>query len=48
LSVAARSARRPKVLVAATLLVVAVLALPLAFLLTEAAGAGASNVWHLI
>jgi iron(III) transport system permease protein len=34
--------------VAVTLLVVAVLALPLAFLLTEAAGAGASNVWHLI
>ena len=33
---------------AATLLVVTVLALPLAFLLTEAAGAGASNVWHLI
>ena len=33
---------------AVTLLVVAVLALPLAFLLTEAAGAGASNVWHLI
>jgi iron(III) transport system permease protein len=36
------------VLICASLLVVAVLALPLAFLLTEAAGAGASNVWHLI
>ena len=40
--------RRPLVLLGASLLVVAVLALPLAFLLTEAAGAGASNVWHLI
>jgi iron(III) transport system permease protein len=29
-------------------LVLAVLALPLVFLLTEADGAGASNVWHLI
>ncbi|MGD0439096.1 MAG: iron ABC transporter permease [Acidimicrobiales bacterium] len=46
---AARSARRrPKVLVGTSLLVVAVLALPLAFLLTESAGAGVSNVWHLI
>ena len=45
---ATRSARRPKVLLAASLLVVAVLVLPLAFLLTEADGAGVSNVWHLI
>jgi iron(III) transport system permease protein len=30
------------------LFVVAVLALPLAFLITEATNAGASNVWHLI
>jgi iron(III) transport system permease protein len=36
------------VLLGASLLVVGVLAVPLAFLLTEAAGAGASNVWHLI
>jgi iron(III) transport system permease protein len=48
LIVAARRARRPKVLAATSLFVVVVLALPLAFLLTEADGAGASNVWHLI
>ena len=40
--------RRAVALTVASLLVVAVLALPLAFLLTEAAGAGAANVWHLI
>ncbi len=32
----------------ASLLVAAVLAVPLAFLLTEATGTGASNVWRLI
>jgi iron(III) transport system permease protein len=36
------------VLLGGSVLVVAVLALPLAFLLTEAAGAGAFHVWHLI
>jgi len=40
--------RRPLVLLGASLLVVAVLALPLAFLLTDAAGAGALGIWHLI
>jgi iron(III) transport system permease protein len=47
-TVPARRPRRPVALLGASLLVVAVLALPLAFLLTEADGAGASNVWHLI
>jgi iron(III) transport system permease protein len=36
------------VLLALSLLVIAALALPLAFLLTEAAGAGSASVWHLI
>ena len=40
--------RRPRALLATSMLVVAVLALPLAFLLTDAAGAGVSGVWHLI
>jgi iron(III) transport system permease protein len=44
----ARRARGPLLLHGASLLVVAVLAVPIAFLLTEAAGAGASEVWHLI
>jgi iron(III) transport system permease protein len=35
-------------LLGASLLVVAALALPLAFLLTEADGAGAASIWHLI
>ena len=48
MSVAARPGRRPKGLLAASALVLAVLVLPLAFLLTEADGAGASEVWHLI
>ena len=45
--VAARRERRPLGLLIASLLVVAVLAVPVAFLLTEAAGAQ-SEVWHLI
>lgn len=43
-----RRRRRPKVLLGLSLVVVAALALPLAFLLIEASGAGTSNVWHLI
>ena len=43
-----RRRRRPLALLGASLLVVAVLVLPLAFLLAEAAGAGTSDVWHLI
>jgi iron(III) transport system permease protein len=44
----ARRARRPVVLVAASCLVAALLALPLVFLLVEAAGAGLSPVAKLI
>ena len=44
----ARAARRPVPLIVASCLVAALLAVPLAFLLLEAAGAGASPVWHLI
>jgi iron(III) transport system permease protein len=43
-----RNKRRPVALLAASVFVLAVLVLPLAFLLTEAGGAGVSNVWHLI
>jgi iron(III) transport system permease protein len=46
--VTAPRARRSTALLGASLFVVAVLALPLAFLLTEAGGAGVANVWHLI
>ncbi len=46
--VAPRRIRRPKVLFGLSLLVVSALALPLAFLLTEAAGSGTTGVWHLI
>ncbi|HEY5265325.1 MAG TPA: iron ABC transporter permease [Acidimicrobiales bacterium] len=38
----------PRSLLAISLFVVALLALPLAFLITEATNAGTSNVWHLI
>jgi iron(III) transport system permease protein len=44
----ARRAGRPVVLIAASCLVAALLALPLVFLLLEAAGAGTSAVSHLI
>jgi iron(III) transport system permease protein len=44
----ARPAPRPKLLLALALLVVSALTLPLAFLLAEAARAGAGNVWSLI
>ena len=40
--------RRPKVLLGASLFVVAVVVLPLAFLLTEADGSGATKLWHLV
>ncbi|HEX4520613.1 MAG TPA: iron ABC transporter permease [Gaiellaceae bacterium] len=43
-----RRAARPRVLLAATAVVVVLLALPPAFLLIEAYGAGVSTVWHLI
>ncbi len=46
--VARRKQPRPKILLALSLLVIAALTLPLAFLLTEASDAGVSNVWHLI
>ncbi len=46
--VAALRPRRPKVLLGASLFVVAVLVLPLAFLLTEADGSGATKLWHLV
>lgn len=46
--VAPRRAGPPKILLVLSLLVAGALALPLAFLLTEAAGAGWSGVWHLI
>ncbi|HEY6315120.1 MAG TPA: iron ABC transporter permease [Streptosporangiaceae bacterium] len=45
---APRRARRPVALLTVSYLVAAVLALPLVFLLIEAHGAGASDVWHLI
>ncbi|HVA53100.1 MAG TPA: iron ABC transporter permease [Acidimicrobiales bacterium] len=45
---APRRRPRPKVLLALSTIVVVALALPLIFLLTEAASAGTSNVWHLI
>ncbi|MGD0874416.1 MAG: iron ABC transporter permease [Acidimicrobiales bacterium] len=48
MTAAARATTRPKGLLAASLLVVTVLALPLAFLLREALDAGVSNLWHLI
>jgi iron(III) transport system permease protein len=47
-AVAARRARLPRPLLAAALLAAAVLALPLAFLLFEAAGAGGSEVTKLV
>jgi iron(III) transport system permease protein len=43
-----RRRRRPKVLLGLSVVVVGLLALPLAFLLLEASGAGASTVWHLV
>jgi iron(III) transport system permease protein len=43
-----RRARRPVALLTLSCLVAAVLALPLAFLLIEASGAGFGNVFHLI
>ena len=46
--VAALRPRRPKVLLGVSLFVVAVLVLPLAFLLTEADGSGATKLWHLV
>jgi iron(III) transport system permease protein len=46
--VAALRPRRPKVLLGVSLFVVAVLELPLAFLLTEADGSGATKLWHLV
>ncbi len=47
-AVTTRPAPRPKLLLALALLVVSSLTLPLAFLLAEAARAGAGNVWDLI
>jgi iron(III) transport system permease protein len=44
----ARRRRRPVPLIVASFLVAALLAVPLAFLLLEAAGSGTSAVWHLI
>jgi iron(III) transport system permease protein len=46
--VAALRPRRPRVLLGVSLLVVAVLVMPLAFLLTEADGSGATKLWHLV
>ncbi len=46
--VPARGEPRPRVLLAATAVVVVLLALPPVFLLIEAYGAGLSTVWHLI
>jgi len=43
-----RRRRSPRVLLGLSLVVVAALALPLAFLVFEASGAGISSVWHLI
>ncbi len=43
-----RQRPRPKALGVVSVLVVAALALPLAFLLIEASDSGAANVWHLI
>jgi iron(III) transport system permease protein len=40
--------RTPRTLFGLSLVVVVALALPLAFLLTEAAGSGTTTVWHLI
>ncbi|MHB8378641.1 MAG: ABC transporter permease [Acidimicrobiales bacterium] len=45
---APRQRPRPKTLLALSVVVVAALTLPLIFLVTEATGAGTSNVWHLI
>jgi iron(III) transport system permease protein len=45
---ALREGRRPRVVFACSLVVVLALAVPLAFLLTEAAGAGWGSVGHLI
>jgi iron(III) transport system permease protein len=47
-AVRARRGRRPVVLIAASLAVACVLALPLVFLLVEAHGAGTATVGHLI
>jgi len=47
-AVRARRARRPVMLISASLAVACVLALPLVFLLIEARGAGAGTVVHLI
>jgi iron(III) transport system permease protein len=47
-STGARRTRAPRSLFATSVLVVACLALPLAFLCTEAARAGWSGVWHLV
>jgi iron(III) transport system permease protein len=44
----ARPPRRPVSLVVASCLVAALLAMPLAFLLLESAGAGTAQVWHLV
>jgi iron(III) transport system permease protein len=47
-AVAERRARRPKVLLAVSVVVGAVLLSPLVFLLIEASGEGASTIYHLI
>jgi len=47
-AIRSRRVRRPRTLVALSLIVAAALALPLAFLCTEAAGAGWSSIFHLI
>jgi iron(III) transport system permease protein len=47
-AVAERRARRPKVLLAISVVVAAVLLSPLVFLLIEASGEGASTIYHLI
>ncbi|MGA3149799.1 MAG: iron ABC transporter permease [Acidimicrobiales bacterium] len=46
--VRARSARRPRVLIATSAVVAALLLAPLVFLLIEASGAGVSTILHLI
>lgn len=47
-TIAPRAKATPRALLATSVIVIAVLALPLAFLLLEAAGTGASQIWHLI
>ena len=47
-TIAPRAKATPRALLVTSVIVIAVLALPLAFLLLEAAGTGTSLIWHLI